>query len=197
VEANAYGASGIYTDAATANIVVEDNLIYEIAGTGITVNHGNCENVYRRNVVVAVREAAIGIMRRPAEWRKDFGDFGRAANVYANLLEAPGGAVYRLAVEPDVYSLRDLAQMFCSEANMMWVEGSDERKPTTAAVGLDGSPIVSWPDWIEAGHDRTTRIRRPAFHAGERHDYCLSASDEAATLLTASTSHPCFDSCDT
>lgn len=198
IEFYAYGGNGIYTDAATANVVVEDNLIFNIQGSGIIVNHKNCENVYRRNVIAFTGDVPVGVMRNPNRWFSEFGDLGRAGTIVSNILCTDGNAVYRFAVHPNEFDLETLAVMIVSEANLIAPTGGDNRlsgtPPKLAAVGWENKPLVPWIHWIESGQDRTTVYRDPGFADPNGRDFSLSADSEGAKILRGALWHPCRNS---
>ncbi len=189
---DAYGGSGIYTDAATANVVVEDNLIYDIEGAGITVNHNNCENSYRRNVIAFTGDAAFAVMRNPTKWSKHYKDYGRAGTFLNNIILSDGTTLYRFAVHHDEYPIEELAAMICSDANMVWVYGGvPGTQPEKAALGWEDKPLIDWADWLETGQDRSSVYGEPGFTDPERRDFSLPDGSPGALILQTALGHPC------
>ncbi len=162
VMADAYGACGIYTDAATAGVAVEANRIADIAEIGINVNAENCENVYRGNLISGVQIAAFSINRDPHEFRKRHGELGRAATIVGNRCLLAGAVMYRFAVEPGVFSTEELAAMIWAAANTVCLEAtsassrSDLSSDQVAARSLTGEALYSWDEWLAAGQDAGT-----------------------------------------
>lgn len=187
---DAYGGSGIYTDAATASLVVEDNLIYDIQGSGITVNHLNCENVYRRNVVAYTRDAAFGVMRNPKRFWDEFGDIGRAATFVSNIALITVSP-YRYAVHPDEFSDRELAEIIHTDANLFCSPGDYGTPPAVAITGWEMKPVMSWDKWHASGADRTTVHTNPGFSNVAERDFSLQPDSLGARVLAAARWHPC------
>jgi len=190
---DAYGGSGIYTDAATASLVVEDNLIYDIQGSGITINHLNCENVYRRNVVAFVGDTPFAVMRNPTRFWKEFGDIGRAGTIVSNIML--GAAVpYRYAVHPDEFSDVELARMTHCDANVIVgapAQGDGGASPDDAAVGWEMKPVLTWKRWLAQGQDRTTNFADAGFQNPATRDFALGESTLGARVLASALWHPC------
>jgi hypothetical protein len=184
---DAYGGSGIYTDAATAAVVVEDNLIYDIQGSGVTVNHLNCENVYRRNVIAHVGDVPFAVMRNPKRFWNEFGDIGRAGTIVSNIMYGSPVA-YRYAVHPDEFDDQELARMTHCDANMIVSAG---RPPREAAVGWEMKPVLDWDRWRQQGQDRSTVFDDPGFADAPAGDFRLSAGSAGARLLAPALWHPC------
>lgn len=187
---DAYGGSGIYTDAATASLVVEDNLIYDIQGSGITVNHHNCENAYRRNVIAFTGDAAFAVMRNPKRFRDEFGDIGRAGTIVSNI--AMGNAVpYRYAVHPGEFSMRELVQVIHTDANLFCSTNDSGEPPAVAIAGWEMKPVIGWEEWQATGADRTTLSASPGFTNAEGRDFSLPPDSVGARVLAAALWHPC------
>ncbi|MFP4549220.1 MAG: right-handed parallel beta-helix repeat-containing protein [Spirochaetales bacterium] len=195
IEYDAYGGSGIYTDAATANVLVEDNLIYDIKGAGITVNHHNCENVYRRNVIAFVQDAPVAVMRNPTRFWDEFGDIGRAGTIVSNIMIS-ASVPYRYAVHPDEFTDAELARMSHCDANIICGVLSDARQnrgtpPEHAAVGWEMKPVITWKRWVSQGQDRTSTFVDPGFNDVSARDFTLAPETLGATVLASALWHPC------
>jgi len=191
----AYGGNGIYTDAATANVVVEDNLIYDIKGSGIIVNHQNCENIYRRNVIAFTGDVPVGVMRNPERWFSEYGDIGRAGILISNIFCTGGKSVYRFAAHPGEFGNETLAAMAVSEANLIISAGPGHRisgkLPELAAEGWENKPLIPWADWLREGQDRTTAYRDPGFTNFAGRDFTLTDGTAGAEILRGAVWHPC------
>ncbi|MFP4385567.1 MAG: right-handed parallel beta-helix repeat-containing protein [Spirochaetia bacterium] len=198
IEFHAYGGNGIYTDAATGNTVVEDNLIYNIKGSGIIVNHKNCENIYRRNVIAFTGDVPVGVMRNPKRWFDEYGDLGRAGTLISNIFCTDGKAVYRFAAHPNEFEMETLAAMMVSEANLIDSSCAGNRlsgkPPKLAAAGWENKPLMPWINWLELGQDRTTLYGEPGFTNPAARDFTLPPESDGAKMLKSAVWHPCTDS---
>lgn len=164
ITADAYGACGIYTDAATAGVAVEANRIADIAEIGINVNAENCENVYRGNVISGAQIAAFSINRDPRDFQEHYGELGRAATIVGNRCDVVGSVMYRFAVEPGALSAEELAAMVWTAGNLVCVEatpdsgGVDPPNDQVAARSLSGEALCTWHEWLALGQDAATRL---------------------------------------
>jgi hypothetical protein len=153
---DAYGAWGIYLDAASSGILVECNVVYDTRSEAMNNNTGNCENLYRNNVFIA-EGAAVGVARRLSDWNEEFAA-GLAMTFVRNVVVTLGGSAFRVRPEDNP---QRCAQMLVSDANLFW----DAASGAAPAMVRDwrGKTLFDAESWQAAGQDRRSVFADPGF----------------------------------
>jgi hypothetical protein len=157
VASHAYGGWGIYTDASSAYLLIENNLVHDVGSNCFNNNTGNRENLCRGNVFLGGDKPAINVARRPGEWREPLRQ-SKALTLVGNcIITRNRPAVSMRAHEGG--ALEDYLAMIVSDANLWW----DAVAQTAPLMLVDwrGNALCDWDAWHEAGHDRHSRANPP------------------------------------
>ena len=155
------GGWGLYTDEGSANMVLENNLIYRTK-TGNIHQHYGRDNTFRNNILV---ESADGQIQR-SRLEKEHTTIIVTNNIicWAN----PSAMVWRGYANGDPY-MGDVV----FDRNVYW---NPNGMPTNAFH------YGSWEAWREAGHDANSIIADPLFVNPAKDDYRLKPNSPAFKL---------------
>ena len=155
------GMRGLYNDNSTADMVMENNLVYNVRDGGYTLGSGR-NNLLRNNIFIAGRNGHCGFSLYYPDRDKHV-----AVTVERNIFygsPSNASASWFKGRHPDAF-LR-------FERNLYF-------DPEGGEVRMHGKAFA---DWQAAGYDAGSIIADPKFRAPERHDYQL-AEDSAARQL--------------
>ncbi len=162
-----YGGNGIYTDAATANVVVEENIVYN-AGTHCVLNNAqNSENIYRNNIFAFGGDGVIRVTRSGNQYPDD-GGFDRAATFMRNIIITDGVPVFTT----NWWYWKDKPKtqnLFISECNLFW----DVSGKTPVMVGDPAAKgrTIDLKDWVSYGCDMFSIVADPKFKDVKGRDF--------------------------
>ena len=166
VEHAHYGGWGIYTDAATSNVVIEDNIVYDVSANAILTNPPNRENQVRNNIFAFGRQ---GVARVAETWQAKRGNpEGRAATYLYNIFVADGQPLYVV----DFSSAPPHApnDIFISDLNLFW-DISGKIGKMIQAPWWKNVPAMSVDEWKARGSDRHSIIADPMFRNLKTRDF--------------------------
>lgn len=155
IHAHAYGGWGIYTDASSAHLIVEHNVIFNTGGQCINNNTGNCENLIRFNTLLGTTAAAINIARRPAEWTDALRQ-SVACTIFGNVIITRSQPAFSMRAH-EGGDLRDYTDAFTSDANIFW-DVAAAAAPVMLGDWRDHD-LCDWGAWHALGHDRHSRAQ--------------------------------------
>ncbi len=148
-------AWGIYLDAESNQILVENNLCYNVLSGGLMMHNGGFANTVRNNVFARCAHQTV--------WRAQ--PRGEPATFERNVCWLTQGDLFLTDGSPDVKSTWD--------RNLYW------RTDGKAMLFND----EALEDWQALGLDRTSLIADPQFIAPEKDDFRLKPTSPAITRL--------------
>jgi hypothetical protein len=177
VEHAHYGGWGIYTDAATSNVVIENNIVYDVSTHAILTNNTsvipNRENIVRNNIFAF---GGQGVARVAETWRaKRRNPDGKAATYLHNIFVSGGEQLYVVDFRDAPAAAKN--DIFISDLNLFW----DLTKKTPVicrALGKNAEPM-SWDEWRKRGSDRHSSYADPAFRDLSKRDFTLAPESPA------------------
>ncbi len=132
---HAYGAYGIYLDEGSSHIVVEQNLVYDLAGPNFTHHFGR-ENIIRRNVFLSNQQCVASIGLYDEECSDTFSH---------NLMVSENGFIYRGGY--------GACPEDCFDSDTNWFVLKKGIKPYTENVEINGRSGNTWKQWKDKGLD--------------------------------------------
>lgn len=150
-----YLAWGIYLDAVSNQILVENNVCYDVQNGGLMFHNGSFENTIRNNIFA--RSATQGVWRSLPQ--KGSNTFER------NIVYLTQGDFFLVDAQPDLKSTWN--------HNLYW--RTDGR-----AVALNGLPLA---EWQAKGPDRDSLVADPRFADPDSADFRLAPDSPAVTQL--------------
>jgi hypothetical protein len=180
VEEAHYGGWGIYTDAATADVVIENNIVYDVSTHAILTNNTasvpNREIQVRNNIFAFGRQ---GVARVAETWQaKRRNPDGRAATYLHNIFIANGEQLYVVDFASAPPGVRN--DIFISDLNLFWdVSGKIAKMNKTQG---QNSPAMSVDAWKALGSDRHSTIADPLVKDWKARDFTLSKDSPAWAL---------------
>jgi hypothetical protein len=170
VEHAHYGGWGIYTDAATADVVIENNIVYDVSTHAILTNNTgsvpNREIQVRNNIFAFGRQ---GVARVAETWQaKRRNPDGRAATYLHNIFVADGQQLYVVdfrSAPPDARN-----DIFISDLNLFW-DVSGKIGKMNQPTGQNNPPAMSVDEWKALGSDRHSIFADPMFRDLKTRDF--------------------------
>ena len=155
------GMRGLYNDNSTSDMVMENNLVYNVRDGGYTLGSGRA-NVLRNNIFIAGRNGLCGFSLYYPDRDKHL-----AITVELNIFCAlPGG-------EPTSWFRGRYPGDFMRFERNLYFD------PAGGEIRIHGKTFA---DWQAAGYDAGSAIADPRFLAPERHDYRLAEDSPARQL---------------
>ncbi|NOY79780.1 MAG: right-handed parallel beta-helix repeat-containing protein [Kiritimatiellaeota bacterium] len=148
-----YGATGIYLDQSSSQILVEDNLCYRCQTGGFTLHYGK-DNIVRNNIFALGRDHQISL-GRPEKHRQ--------------LTFTRNIVYYR---EGPLTGYKWGEGEFESDHNLYW--------DASGAPVKFGK--YTFDEWRKLGRDKESRIADPRFKAPENADFALAPDSPALAL---------------
>lgn len=176
-------AWGIYLDAHSNRILVEDNLCYNTLSGGLMMHNGSFENVVRNNVFAKSANQQV--------WRAL--PQGGPSRFERNICYLTQGELFRYDANPDRTSFWD--------RNLYWRTDGRELMPNREvfadwqALGFDQNSIIADPLFVDPDHDDfrlrpdSPAIRLLGFQPFDPKD-CGLYGDPAWVSLPARAAHP-------
>ena len=152
---------GIYNDNSTADMLMENNLVYNVRDGGYTLGSGRA-NVLRNNILVGGRNGLCGFSLYYPDRDKHL-----ALSVQRNLFCAPPGD------EPfDWFKGRYPEEFIRFDHNLYF-------DPAGREIRLHGKTFA---EWQAAGYDSGSVVADPKFTAPSRRDYRLAEESPALAI---------------
>ncbi len=148
-----YGATGIYLDQSSSQILVEDNLCYRCQTGGFTIHYGK-DNIVRNNIFALGRDHQISL-GRPEKHRQ---------------LSFTRNIVYYR--EGPLTGYKWAEGQFDSDHNLFWDASEAPVKFGT----------YTFDEWRKPGRDTNSRIADPRFKDPEGADFALAPDSPAPAL---------------
>ena len=151
------GAAGIYLDAGSSDILVENNVVYNTQGGGL--NQKGTDDVVRNNIFALSTENQI---RRPRPEKRHSLDFERNI-VYWTSGDLLAGGALAVAWQDNHETV---------DNNLYWqAEGK--------SFDFAGKTLA---EWQKLGHDKHSLIADPEFVAPDQYDFTLKPNSPAFKL---------------
>lgn len=155
------GMRGIYNDNSTADMLIENNLVYNVRDGGYTLGSGRA-NVLRNNIFIGGRNGLCGFSLYYPDRDKHL-----AVTVERNIFFAmPGGEA------TSWFKGRYPGDFLRFNRNLYF-------DPSGSEVRIHGK---SFADWQAAGHDAGSIVADPKFRVPGQHDYRLGEDSPARQL---------------
>ena len=155
------GMRGIYNDNSTSDMLIEQNLVYNVRDGGYTLGSGR-GIVLRNNIFIAGRNGHCGFSLYYPDRDKHV-----AATLERNIFYGmPSGEIGRW------FAGRYPGEFLRFERNLYF-------DPAGGEIQIHGKTFA---EWQAAGYDAGSIIADPKFHSPERHDYRLTDDSPALGL---------------
>ena len=161
-----YGGWGIYPDEGSSHLLIENNWVHDTQGPSLNIHFGR-ELVVRNNVFARCGDNFVGVGRVEKHI---------AATLLHNVLIGPSPAPYGAGYAGDI---RDALR---TDTNLFWFPGAADIPPCTHPEYRKDVPrLVTWSEWMAAGHDRNSILADPL--ATETDTSLLFAPESPALAL--------------
>jgi hypothetical protein len=166
IECYDYGGNGIYPDAGSSSLVIEDNVVFD-ADCGLHQHYGR-ENVVRNNVLVGGWEGGVSLSNPDT------------AGPYRPLTLEGNVIVSDWSVIAGGYAYDGEAEILRSDCNLLW----NPEGPVRFTGHSEGAsvPDLDFEAWQERGYDRNSRVADPEFQETASHQYRLPEDGPATAL---------------
>ncbi len=154
VYAYAYGGWGLYTDEGTTDIVMENNIVYNVKSQAFHQHYGQ-DNFIRNNILAFSHEAGIARTRDEA---------GNSFNFTNNIVLTDIGVQLGGSWGDGNFTMNN---------NLYWDIMSHDR--------LDFD-LGTFNEWQAKGHDTNSQVADPLFVGAENFDFTLQAGSPALDL---------------
>ena len=163
-----YGGNGLYLDQASSNIVIENNIIYNVSTHGIAQHYGR-ENLIRNNIIAFCGEECV----HPGKFETH-----NTITFIKNIVITDGKPVFAV-FKPETCN-------FTSDLNLYW-DTSEGKKQK------EGQKIIKYSDiklthettnseWAKEGYDVHSLNADPLFQNLGEYDLSLSVNSPAIAL---------------
>jgi hypothetical protein len=163
-----YGGNGLYLDQASSNIVIENNIIYNVSSHGIAQHYGR-ENLIRNNIIAFCGEECV----HPGKLESH-----NAITFIRNIVITNGKPVFAV--------LKPEACNFTSDLNLYW-NASEKINLEEGSKSIEDSDIkltqtTKNSKWIQEGYDLHSIYENPLLQNLSKFNFKLCENSPAITL---------------
>ncbi len=179
IQHRTYEGWGIYTDAMTAHVVIENNIVYDVSAHASYVQGvgGVNREITIRNNIFALGGEGLADLPETYE-EKEHNVPGFSATYERNIFLSNGRPVFEAGVDPAPEHPRNT--LFLSDLNLFWdVTG----KPLVMEQKTGPKPLfLNWTEWRDIGSDIHSVVADPKFRDWQKGDFTLAPDSPAFSL---------------
>ena len=179
IQHRVYGGWGIYTDARTAHVVVENNIVYDVSSQpsySQGVGAVNREITVRNNIFAF---GGLALVLLPETYQRKAANVpGYTATYERNIFISQGEPVYNAQAGPPSEHPRN--DLFLSDLNLFWDVSGQPPVPQRRPNGARDSLMLA--EWNALGSDLHSLVADPKVKDWKMRDFTLAPDSPAFSL---------------